>query len=784
MREHLQSFAKLEFGKVKQRIAGLCLSDLGREHSGNLAPLSDATAITHRLDLVSQMKLLLESDDALPLDHLFDVRISLQRSAIADFILPPEELRHISLVIATGVRIQRYFAAQRKSAYPLLAAIVGQYQPEKLLQFNIDRTIDEAGQVRDAASKELSRLRREIREKQSALQKTLENIFKTIPNREWIQEEIITTREGRGVIPVKVEYKNQVPGFIHSSSSSGATVYIEPAATLDLNNDIRTAHFAEQREIDRLLKELTQQVRGSAENLRQMTEVLGSLDFILAKAKYSVELKGSAPVVTDDGTLQLRSAYHPILLQKSRHQRVVPLDLSLGGEVNTIIITGPNAGGKSVAMKTVGLLSILAQAGCHIPASPESVIRIFNDLYVDMGDEQSIEKDLSSFSSHLQNLKYIAGNADSRSLVLIDEIGSGTDPLEGSAIAAAILETLTDRGCSVIATTHHGSLKSFAFEHPHIENGAMEFDQSTLSPTYRFKYGVPGSSYAIEMAERMDLDRAILARAKELKGTQQTNLEALILDLEKKSQELQAKLGAITGEREELRASIASYESKITSLRKEISQIRSEAVHEARDLVENSKKTIERVVREIKETSASKGAIAQAKDDLQKLRNTIAATVVPPVEEREEPAGAITAGMYVRLKESTTEGEVVELDSSGLATVVSGPLRLKVPVARLLPVKRRSTPSAPAVIPEQEQAFKPSIDLRGMYGDEAVDAVAKAIDTAILHGVHRLDIIHGKGTGALRKRITEYLKNNSTIKSFRLGEWNEGGTGVTVIELQ
>jgi DNA mismatch repair protein MutS2 len=514
-----------------------------------------------------------------------------------------------------------------------------------------------------------------------------------------------------------------------------------------------------------------------------VVDALSELDFLRAKGKYSIELLACAPVIAENGPVLLRRAYHPILLQKNRHAGVVPLDIDLGGMVNTIIITGPNAGGKSVTMKTVGLLAILAQSGCHIPASPESVIRIFNDLFVDMGDEQSIEMDLSSFSSHLNNLKYIVGHADESSLVLIDEIGSGTDPLEGSAIAASILEALAERGCAVVATTHHGSLKSFAFEHPRIENGAMEFDQATLSPTYRFKYGIPGSSYAIEMAERMKLDPAILKRAKELKGTQQTNLEALILDLEKKSQELQEKLSAITLEREELKGSISIYETKIRALQKEVQQIKAQAVNEAQALVDNSKKTIERVIREIKETAASKESIVRARDGIRSLHRELTEMPSAP-EEQNLPPEHIAVGSFVRLKDTTTEGEVTEIDQFGSAVMLSGSLRIKVALNQLLPVTHGRQKYAPTIQPMTDSSFSSTIDLRGMYGDEAIAVVSKAIDTALLNSIHRLDIIHGKGTGALRKKITEFLKENKDIKSFRLGEWNEGGTGVTVIELQ
>lgn len=782
MRDHLFSLSKLEFDKVKKHLTRYTLSDLGREHVEKLLPATEEEVIRQSLSVVSEMKLLLESDEPLPLDHVLDIRLSLQRASIENYLLPSDHLRKIALVIDTSSKVSRYFG-KRKGQYPLLSRLVGQYSIEKILQYNIDRAIDEHGMVKDNATKEISNIRQEISDKRISLKKTLEQMLKEVVGKDWVQDEIITTRDGRMVIPIKVEHKNRVPGFIHSSSASGATVYIEPTETLELNNAIRTLEFGEQREVEKLLKGLTEQVKDSGDNLRAVVRILGELDFIQAKAKYSIELIGSEPKFRSGAPLKIIRGYHPILLQHHKRDEVVPLDLTLGDGTVTIIITGPNAGGKSVAMKTVGLLSAMAQAGCHVPASPESEFRIFTDIFVDMGDEQSIENDLSSFTSHLNNLRYILEHVNGTSLVLLDEIGSGTDPLEGSSIAAAVLEYISEKSCLTIATTHHGSLKAFAFEHRSITNAAMEFDQKTLTPTYKFRSGIPGSSYALEMAERLQVPATVIRRAKELKGTQSTNLESLIIDLEKKSQDLQKNLEIVQNDKDSLHASMTYYQNKITSLEKEVKDIKAQALQEATKIVESASRTIERLVKEIKEQSAKKEIVVSAKKELKELKSDLEKEIsrVAP----EEPVSmAICVGSYVRLRDSTTEGEVVEVLDNGYAYVLVGTLRLHIPVSDLVAIEKKEVFSSYSHAEQLSTEVKREVDLRGMYGDEAIETVAKAIDNALLHGLHRIDIIHGKGTGALRKRVREYLQNNSAIKSFRLGEWNEGGSGVTIVELE
>ncbi len=782
MRVHLDALTKLEFEKIKEHIARYTLSAPGREHVSNLQPSSEEGWIKNSLSVLSEMKLLLETDEAPPLDHLPDVRSALHHASIENFILPPDALHAISLLLRTSEKISRYFA-RRRATIPLLFEAVSPVRVEKVLQYNIDQAIDDEGSVKDSATKEIARIRKERYEQQNLLKRTLEGILKSVVGKDWVQDEIITTREGRMVIPIKVEHKNRVPGFIQSTSASGATVYIEPTETLELNNAIRTLEFEERREIEKLLRALTEQVSAVRDGLQANLEILAMLDFLQAKAKYSIEVIGSAPEVRGDGPCRFVRAYHPILLQRHDRSTVVPLDLETGDDIRTLLITGPNAGGKSVAMKTVGILTILAQSGCHIPASPESRIRIFTDLFVDMGDEQSIENDLSSFSSHLNNLKYIFDHANRDSLVLLDEIGSGTDPLEGSSIAASVLEELSARGCTTIATTHHGSLKAFAFKHPHIENCAMEFDQSTLRPTYRFKSGIPGSSYAIEMAERMSFPGKLLSRAREFKGNQSTALEELIISLESQSAELREKVEALTKEKQTLDASISLYETKLSSVDVEIKAIKNQALLEAQKVIEEAQKEVERLVREIKETSARRETIVQAKQNMADMAVKLKEQTLSS-EEEVEPGGEVVPGSFVRIAGTTSEGEVIEFADSSHAIVLVGTMKARVLTKnlRVIPGSKQVHQATPQTLPTEEVGSE--VDLRGMYGDEAIESVAKFIDTAVLRGLHRVDIIHGKGTGALRKKVTEYLKTNPAVKSFRLGEWNEGGTGVTVVELE
>lgn len=782
MREFLQSFQKLEFDKIKQHISRYAISVIGRELIYKLFPSSDIEEIRTNLELVTEIKNLIETGDPLPIEIIPDVRVPLQRSTIEDFILSGTDLHQISQLIRLSRFLNQYFT-KRKSLYPLLASKFSNLYKENIVEYNINRAIDDDGNVKSSASKELSTIRQQIANKNQTIKQSLEKILKSIHEKEWTQEDIITTRDGRLVIPVKVEHKNKLPGFIHSVSASGATVFIEPIQTLELNNEIRSLYVQEEIEIKRILKELTLQVREIREILLESLNKIGELDFLQAKGKYSIEVIGSEPRVFSNGTIKLIQGYHPLLLLRHKRDEVVPLSLTIPPDLKTIIITGPNAGGKSVAMKTIAILTILAQAGCHIPASPETEIRVFNSIFVDIGDEQSIENDLSSFSSHLRNMKIITENADENSLVLIDEIGSGTDPIEGASLASAIIEHLSEVGSLNIVTTHHGALKTLGLNNPRIQNAAMEFNLKTLQPTYKLRVGIPGSSYAIEMANRMSLPKHIIEKSLSIKGTVSTKLENLLIELENKAQELRSKLEEINADKIKLNQLNQIYESKITSLEKEVKDIKVKALHEAKNIVNQANRIIEKTVKEIKESSAGREVVRKAKQEVQLLKEDFNKSI----NEISAPPEIFTykIGDSVRLKDTKSIGKIINILDDKHYLISAGDLKIKVKSTEIEPAQSEviKTTSRGSVQVEFNTSVQSSIDLRGMYGNEAIEALDKFIDNAILNNLHRIDVIHGKGTGALRKKIEEYLKNQKNIKSFRLGEWNEGGTGVTVVEL-
>ena len=770
---------KLEFDKVLDRLQQLVASGPARELAIHLTPMTTPQLIELELQRVSEAKELLIIEGSAPLDGIKDILPALKRASIENHVLNSRELLDIASTLRAS-RTLASFLAKRQKIYPQLAAFLDQLYSDKVIEYNILECIDEEGHIRDSASKELLRIRHEMISTADTLRKRLASILKRVSEKDFLQEEIVTTRDGRMVVPVKTEYKKQVPGFIHTSSASGATVFIEPAETLDLNNALTELQLSEQREIANILSNLTKQVREIQPHLEPMLSTLSTLDLIFAKAKYSIEILGNPPRICDTILVRLYQARHPVLLQRHRREDVIPLDIEMGETVRTLVISGPNAGGKSVAMKCVGLLALCAQAGLHIPAAPESELGVFESIFVDIGDEQSIEDDLSSYSSHLIRMRDVVVGANPHSFVLLDEIGAGTDPAEGGALAASILTELTERGAMTIATTHHGMLKAFAHETPFVSNASMEFNQETLKPTYRFRSGVPGSSYALELAKRLDLPLSVVNRARALVGDEKIKLENLLTELERQTQEYRSQIRDVSDERDKLNSLVKLYELKMKDLREELKVIRKQAVEEAKDIVHGAQALIERAVKEIRESSAEKKTVQTARENIKAFQRKIQDLTVA---EDHTSEATLEIGDVVRVKDSSQEGELVELKPPA-ATVLFGNAKLKVRLDTLVKVKDRKGSTSESVASAlYTPEGRTEIDLRGMLGDEAIPQVERFLDDAIVSGLHRVDIIHGKGTGALRKRINQFLKTYPHIKSFRLGEWNEGGAGVTVVEL-
>lgn len=781
MREFLSAFDKIEFDKIRQRIGSHLHTPAAAEHVAALRPMTDPVLIRRELGLTSEMRRLLEDGTPPPLRTLPDLRVPLQRSSIVDFILPAADLLGIAHLAAAARELLAFFRGKGESQ-PALAAEASLLTAEKVLEYNILRAIDPEGRVLDSASRELAGIRAAIRRKNDDLRGRMESILGELRRRGAAQEDLITTRDGRLVIPVRAEFKHQVPGFIHSISSSGQTAFIEPTQTLDMHNELRTLESRERQEVERILKELTGQVREAAPRLLNNLSVTARIDFVHAKARHSLEIGGSEPQIADARRLNLRAAIHPLLLAKHRREQITPLDLEAGEGYTTLIISGPNAGGKSVAMKTVGLLSAMAQSGCHIPASPDSELFPFTELFVEMGDEQSIENDLSTFSSHLRNLKAIVEHATPTSLVLVDEIGNGTDPALGSAIGIAVLERLSAAGALTIVTSHHGAFKTAGFEHPSMENAGMGFDPGTLRPTFRLVVGRPGNSYALEIARNMDFPPDVLERAVTLAGEENVKLSDYLVQYEEKSQRLDALLAAAEKREHDARSRQTSYEEKLRHVQEEVRSIRSRTEEELRHVIEGGRKQIEAVVREIRESGASKEAVRMAKSAIEELsRQSVKERTAPSTRgETIRPR----PGMIVTVRGTGMTGEVLEISHGAKAVIESGGKRVVVPFDQL--DRALEKPVANIGGNDFIETDKPAmdVDLRGLYGDESIAVLEQFIDRAILHKLTRVRIIHGKGTGALRKRVSEYLSRNRQIESFQLGEWNEGGAGVTIAQLR
>jgi len=791
---------KIGFDSIRYAAVERARSDMASEQLSNMMPFSDKKVVERGLSQTKEMMDLLQNDAAFPLNNLHDVREFLKKSRAEGSILPLQAFMEIWEVSATARRIKSYIE-QREEHYPTLKKVSVGIIPLKELEELFKDKLSENGELRSDASRELRSIRKRLNNKRSDLRNTINRLMSKLSKQGMASDEGPTIRNGRMVIPVQAEYKRKVQGFVHDVSSSGQTVYLEPVEALNINNEIRQLESEEQREIERILRELTTTVRKNRGALRQNLEVLTTIDIIAAKAQLSIELDGFVPVISDTSHLYIKEAYNPLLLlknigvSKEKQEKVVPLDMELSEDEQCLVITGPNAGGKSVALKTIGLCSMMIQSGFAIPARDASEIPIFDSIFVDMGDDQSIENDLSTFSSRLEWMKHTLENAGEHSLILIDEAAAGTDPEEGGALFQALIEILMERKAKALVTTHHGSLKVFAHEHKHAVNGSMEFDQSTLSPTYRFKKGVPGSSYAFEIAERMKLQDFFLARARSLLGEAKSDMETLISELETKTQEadeLKRKYDELKANTEKERH---RYEEKRSAIEKEKGKIREKALNEAKSIMDSANKKIEEAVERIVEKGEKDSeTIKQAREEVEEFRKQVD-TELEDLEEdkaqrfqdsKEKPA----VGDLVRLKDAKTTGELKEINGDQ-AIVSAGGLRLKTKYKKLVKVtdksnrkKKKQKVRVHFEDGSRHKVVKPQLSIRGMRGPEAMKEVQNYLDNAIASGLNEVQIVHGKGEGILKKLVHEYLDERKEVKSYELAPIEQGGAGCTVVKFK
>ncbi|MBC7187895.1 MAG: endonuclease MutS2 [Calditrichaeota bacterium] len=784
----------LEYDKVLNHLGALSTCELGRERIQGLRPFATRDQAQRALSLVSEVRDLIETDASLPLAGLQDIRGQLRKAAVAGSMLSVEECVRVLRTLEV-IRRLCDFRKARVGRYPLLGELLAGLADYRQIETELLRCIDpQTGYIRDAASPELARLRREIVRQQERARQLLEQVMRRVAAQGALQEQGSTLRDGRLVLVVREELRSKVKGFVHGRSASGASLFIEPIETFEVNNLVRELRLQEAEEEEKILRRLTTLVGSRAEDLLRDMDTLAELDFVNAKALFSQRLQANQPALNEHGLVRIQQGRHPLLVLKQGHQEVVPLDLTLGEQFTTLVISGPNAGGKTVALKTDGLLTHMAQSGLHVPASPDSDFALFSSFFADIGDEQSIEQDLSTFSSHVANIRAIIEEAGPSSLVLIDEIGAGTDPEEGVALAMSVLELLTRRGCRTVVTTHHGALKAFAFRTPGVANGSMEFDPETLRPTYRFRAGIPGSSYAFQIAHRLGLPAEVLERARELVGPQKNTVEGLIAELEEKLLRYRRLLAEVEAKDRELTALLSDYRQRSAELARQTRALQKEAAERAEQVLRRANAAVEQAIREIREQQASREAIHAAKHIIAEQRaqvEELAKQAAEPLPEPPSPVetapGPIRKGDTVLWNRYGTTGVVAsEADDSGKVLLRAGSVSTWVHLDELTkvtgkPGRRKGgvtyQVTSPATVGDE-------IDLRGLSSEEAIDQLSKFLDSAALTGLHSVRVIHGKGTGTLRKNVGEYLRSHPLIKETRLGAWNEGGSGVTIAELR
>lgn len=752
-----------------------------------MQPATTLAEIEKSQTLITEFRSLVDYDQSPPLDEIADIRPVLRKSRVISSMLQPDELAHLLHFLLIIRRLAAYFAD--RSGIPTLKLVTSELMPRKNLEEKIDACIDlVTREVKNSASRELASIRKNIERAHLSARKKMETLQKNYSERGMLQENLISVRNGRLVLVVKDEFRRQVKGLVHDQSATGSSFFIEPLSVVEDNNRIRELQAEEQKEIERILRRLTDDVRAEHAALERNLDLYGDLDFLFAKTRLSQELNAAQPMLCDQPVISLSQAFHPLLFLRMG-KSVIPLDIELGEKNHTLIISGPNAGGKTVALKTVGLLTLMTQCGLHIPAQPHSRIGLLTRIFANIGDQQSLENDLSTFSSHLQALKEIAESADERSLVLIDEIGAGTDPDEGTALAIALLEHLTNRQTLSLVTTHQGSLKAFAFETEGVENASLEFDVDSLQPTYRFRTGIPGSSYAFEIAQRMGLPSALTARARLLVGSYKNRLEGLILELEERVQKYTQLEKEASREEVRYRGLAKLYAERKETLDKETNEIKRRAVQEAEVLLRESNAAVEGVIREIREANAEKESVKKSREKLQlqkekisELGTTIQIESRPT--DRQEP---IAKGDDVIWQSTGGSGQVIgDIDKKGRVLVqFTGGIKAYVSAEELCKSQQKRQPIARVRFNVQgDKRYSRELDIRGMSGEEAIIALDQFLDQALLAGFHTVNIIHGKGSGVLRRHVGHHLQSHPQVVSFRLGYWNEGDSGVTVIDLK
>lgn len=779
----------LEYDKVRQQVATYCTSSIGKTAIDELVPQTDYEKVVQLLEEMDEGLSILRVKSNVPMGGIFDVRPAARRAQIGG-MLSAMELMEVSSTIRAS-RILRNFIEDieseavieiphfiiKKEAMPVLTG----------LQHEINNCIDDNGSVLDSASQTLRSIRQSLRAEEAKVRSKLESLIRGSNAAKMLSDALVTIRNDRFVIPVKQEYRHHYGGIVHDQSSSGQTLFIEPDSVVQANNEIHRLKMKEQAEIERILLALSAMVEEVAPDLFNLVKVLGEIDVILAKGKYGQANKCTMPKMNNDGYIRLVRARHPLL----PIDIAVANDIEFGKDITAIVITGPNTGGKTVTLKTVGLCTLMAQAGLPVPALDGSELAVFKQLFADIGDEQSIEQSLSTFSSHMVNIVDILQKFDHESLVLFDELGAGTDPQEGAALAISILDEVHGRGARVMATTHYPELKAYGYNRPGVANASVEFDIETLSPTYRLLIGVPGRSNAFEISSRLGLPESIIDRAKGFTGTDRHEVESMIASLEEtrrqseddaeRSHELLMESEAL---RKELQDKLQAYEERKEALDKK-------AKEKARKIVDEAKREAESIIAELREMRKNADQVVKEHELIQARKRLEDATpldnnkVLKKAAQVKARAQNLVVGDEVKVLSYGQRGTLLEKVSDSEWIVQMGILKMKISDSDLEYIKPEKEPvQRIAGVKNRNSHVKLELDLRGERFEDAILRTEKYIDDALLANYGRVSIIHGVGTGALRQGIQNYLKKHKRVKSFRFGEAGEGGFGVTVVELK
>lgn len=811
--------AKIGFDKIRELLVNKCLSSLGEEQVALLEFTSNFAVINDSLCQTDEFMHIIQEDVDFPVSYFIDVRPALTKIRIQGTWIEEYSLFDLRRSLQTIQDIVTFLHKEEEenTEYPYLYRLAGDVAIFPQLIKNIDRIIDKFGSVKDSASPELSKIRREKAQVAGGISKTLNAILRAAQSEGIVDKEVKpSVRDGRLVIPVAPAHKRRIKGIVHDESATGKTVFIEPAQVVEANNRVRELENDERREIVKILIAITDEVRPLVPEIVQSYEFLAQVDFIRAKAVFALDLGAIKPSIEDERVVDWAQAKHPLLFLSHRKngKDIIPLDITLGGDNRILIISGPNAGGKSVCLKTVGLLQYMVQCGIPIPLLENSKVGVFERIFIDIGDEQSIEDDLSTYSSHLTNMKHFVRNCNDKTLLLIDEFGGGTEPQIGGAIAESLLKRYNEKGSFGVITTHYQNLKHFANENRGVVNGAMLYDRHLMQPLYTLSIGNPGSSFAIEIARKIGLPEDVIADASEIVGSDYVNMDKYLQDIVRDKRYWETKRQNIRRKEKQLEEVTSTYETDLLDVEKERKRIMREAKAEAERILNEANAKIENTIRTIRENQAEKektriarSALGEFREQLkedkgkgsekiarkiEKLQNRKSKTNTESKTVQKDEKKTIEVGDTVRVKGQTAVGEVIEIQKNN-AIVAFGMIRTTSKLNTLEYVSKNQAKketrtnvihaSTSDDMREKKLNFKQDIDVRGMRGDEALQAVMYFIDDAILVGMSRVRILHGTGTGALRSMIRDYLRSIPSVSYFNDEHVQFGGAGITVVDL-